>query len=47
MTDKREYRDIASNQQDDDARRFDRERIMLALVGLAGAIAILVMNTRF
>jgi len=45
MRDRRDIRDIARD-TDGEAPRFDRTRIALAFIGLAGALAVLAMNTQ-
>lgn len=45
VRDRRDIRDIARD-TDGEAPRFDRTRIALAFIGLAGALAVLAMNTQ-
>lgn len=47
MKKRRGYREISAGKPDEERSRFDRERIVLALIGLAGAILIIAMNMRF
>ncbi|WP_169053553.1 hypothetical protein [Alteraurantiacibacter aquimixticola] len=46
MRDRRAWREMSPDGEEERRSRFDRERIILALLGLAGAVAIFAMNTQ-